>query len=231
MYTDDQEKIARVLLKEPLTIEQLRENLDIPASELLSALKGLITLKVVEKDKDKYKLIEKISTELNKDIEKKFKIRMILEGSSSDKEAVTKQMDILTQKLKTEPIAIESFNKSELDEQEQVYSQHIDTEFWTESFENVIKLVINYGPTIVEVLEPQQTELNLAETQSALNELASGIHYYSDWILKYELALQELTKKLKQSTGIEHIYYKETKQTPTTSKTETKLPENKSIDE
>ncbi|MBS3059988.1 MAG: hypothetical protein J4432_00575 [DPANN group archaeon] len=212
MYTEEQEKIARLLLKGQKTVEDLRDELDMPAADLLSGLKELIKLRVVEKQGNNYKLIDKITATASDDIEEHFKLHMIIEGSGPEKDAVEKQMNLMTQRLKADRIKITMFEKSEMLKTDVGYNQHIDIEFYVPEFQDAVKMVMNYGPTIVEVLEPRETEITAETMERALQELTASVHYYSEWIAKYEMAVQELTKKLKETAGVENVLFRDTTQ-------------------
>lgn len=49
------------------------------------------------------------------------------------------------------------------------YSQICEVECTVESFPQLIKLVMNYGPTMIEINGPESIELGLREAQDSLN--------------------------------------------------------------
>lgn len=199
-YTDEQLKIARTLLEEPKTIEELRKELDIDAKQLNEELKEMINLKVVELKNDKYKLIDYIEGQTKKEeVEGKYTIRFMIEGSSKNKEAVEAEMDKLMKKIKDEPykklkLRKESPEKKTIEkngEKQETYSAFIETEVSTPKLSDIVYLIVNYGPSSVEVLEPESTEVKIDELQKSLNNMASGIHYYIGLILQLKQKLNE----------------------------------------
>jgi len=200
-YTEDQQKVAKHLLDGPKTIEELRKELDLSANTLNSALKELLKLKVVEREDSKYKLIDYITKKVKggekmeeKDIDfrGKYRVKMIIEALSQDKEALQRQCDILENKIsKEEKISVIDFEKGEILKQEENYTAFFDIEIETKTFKDVIHMIINYGPSSVELIEPEKLELNLNQSQELLNEISSAVHYYVAFILGLQ---QELMK-------------------------------------
>lgn len=207
-YSEKEQKIARLLLKEPKTVEEIREESGISAGDINKALNKLLKLKVVERVDSKYKLINYVVRGVMKGSksskagavgsEGKYRIRMIVEASSPDKEALDKQCEILEKRFKDEKFEILDFEKSEIKKQDDSYTSFFDTEIVVPNFKDVIYLIFNYGPTFVELLEPQKIELNIAESQEALNEVASIVNYYVSFIFQLQQKLQETQGKVGQ---------------------------------
>ena len=64
-YSEKQQKLARLLLEGPRTLEELREETGIPANELNEELKGMLNLKVIVRDnEDRYKLTSFVEEQL-----------------------------------------------------------------------------------------------------------------------------------------------------------------------
>ncbi len=55
---------------------------------------------------------------------------------------------------------------------EKGYSQIAEIECEVPSFPLAVNLVINYGPTMVDILEPNKIEMSLGEAQDSLNTVA-----------------------------------------------------------
>lgn len=186
-FSPEQQRIARSLLKKEKSIEELRDELGIPASRLNDELKGLIQLKLVEKLEDnRYKLIDYVLkgvTSGKKPAEGQYKINMIVEGISTDEEALKKEMEVLERKLKAESYKLLRFEKSEIVKDEENYSMFINVDFSVPDFSDTIYLIIQYGPSSVELLEPHEVKLELSQAQEVLNEVASAVHYYVSLIL------------------------------------------------
>ena len=115
-FSSEQQKIARSLLKKEKTIEELREELGVPANRLNEELKTLIQMKLVEKaGNNKYKLIDYVLkgvTMPKKEAEGKYRVNMIVEGLSSDENALDKEMEVLEKKLKSEKYQLPSLKRA-----------------------------------------------------------------------------------------------------------------------
>lgn len=205
-FSEKQQEIAKKLSKQPMTIEELREDLDINAKELNEELKKLIDMDLVERKGEKYKLMEYIENKLGEQRNKKegdYVIRMIVEGTSEDEVGLSKEMDKLEEKVKNEPFKIIEFERSdthtEEDEEKKTCSEFIEVEMSTPKMSDIIYLVMNYGPSSVEVLEPDTTELKIEELQNILNDVASGVHYYVSIILQQQQAVNRMKQQVKQA--------------------------------
>ncbi len=59
------------------------------------------------------------------------------------------------------------------------YSQVVDIELVVENFDKLVWIVMNYGPSAIEILEPKNITMDFGEAQGILNSLASMIHTYA----------------------------------------------------
>lgn len=207
-FSKDQQQIAKVLSEEPKTIEELREDEDLglDAKQLNEELKKLIDLDLVERKGEKYKLMEYIEDRLGEQGNKKegdYLIRMIIEGTSENEESLSKEMDKLEEKVKGEPFKIVNFERSDTHTEEgkekKTSSQFLEVEMSTPKLSDIIYLVMNYGPSSVELLEPDTTELKMEELQTILNDVASGVHYYVSIILQQQQAVNRMKQQVKQA--------------------------------
>jgi hypothetical protein len=62
---------------------------------------------------------------------------------------------------------------------EKGYSQVIDLEMVAENFDRLVYMVMNYGPSAIEIIEPKNIVIDFGEAQGILNSLASLIHTYA----------------------------------------------------
>jgi hypothetical protein len=196
-FSPEQQKIARSLLKKEKTVEELREELNIPANKLNEELKVLIKLRLVEKtENNKYKLIDYVLKGVNmpkKEVEGQYKVNMIIEGLSTNEKALEKEMEVLEKKLKNEKYAILKFEKSDIAKEKDNYTQFFNVDVSVPEFSDIVYLIIQYGPSSVELLEPTEVRLDLTQAQEVLNEIASAVHYYVSFIL--QLKHKELSSK------------------------------------
>ena len=196
-FSPEQQKITRSLLKKEKTIEELREELGIPANRLNEELKTLIQMKLIEKaGNNKYKLIDYVLkgvTMPKKEVEGKYRVNMIVEGLSSDENALGKEMEVLEKKLKNEKYQLLKFEKSDIAKEKDNYTQFFNVDVFVPEFRDIVYLIVQYGPSSVELLEPTEVKLDLREAQEVLNEIASAVHYYVSFIL--QLKHNELSSK------------------------------------
>jgi hypothetical protein len=66
-----------------------------------------------------------------------------------------------------------------LQDLKEAYSQVCEVEILVRNFENLVNLVLFYGPSACEILEPERIEIPLSEAQSILNTLGGLMHRLS----------------------------------------------------
>ncbi len=59
------------------------------------------------------------------------------------------------------------------------FSQVVDVELVAENFDKLVYIVMNYGPSAIEILEPHNIKMDLGEAQGILNTLAALIHRFA----------------------------------------------------
>ena len=59
------------------------------------------------------------------------------------------------------------------------YSIACDIEFVTNNLDNLLLLVIQYGPSAIEILEPHEFKLKMGEAQSMLNTISQMMHRFA----------------------------------------------------
>jgi hypothetical protein len=62
---------------------------------------------------------------------------------------------------------------------EKGYSQVVDIEMLAESFDKLVFITLNYGPSAIEILEPNKITLDFGEAQGILNSLAAIMHTFA----------------------------------------------------
>jgi hypothetical protein len=122
-----------------------------------------------------------------------YKINMIVEGLSSDEKALEKEMEVLENKLKGEKYKLLKFEKSDVSKGKDNYTQFFSVDVSVPDFSDIVYLIVQFGPSSVELLEPDEVRLDLAQVHEVLNEIASAVHYYVSFIL--HLKQKELSKK------------------------------------
>lgn len=59
------------------------------------------------------------------------------------------------------------------------YSYICETEFVVKNFEDLVKLVVEYGPSSIEILEPIRIDMNLTQAQNVLNFISTMMHKFA----------------------------------------------------
>ena len=62
---------------------------------------------------------------------------------------------------------------------EEAYSGVVELEILTGTFDKLFYIVINYGPSAMEILEPERITLDMGEAQGVLNSMADIIHRFA----------------------------------------------------
>ncbi len=62
---------------------------------------------------------------------------------------------------------------------EKGFSQICETELITKNFDNLVQIVIEYGPSSVELLEPKRLEIDQGEAQGILNTISEMMHRFA----------------------------------------------------
>lgn len=62
---------------------------------------------------------------------------------------------------------------------EKAYSLVVEIELVSENFETLVFLVMNYGPSALEILEPEKLAMNANEAQGILNSVSDMVHRFA----------------------------------------------------
>lgn len=61
----------------------------------------------------------------------------------------------------------------------EAYSAHAETGLITNSFQKLMQIVIEYGPSALELLEPGRIEIPIGDAQSMLNSISQVMHQFA----------------------------------------------------
>lgn len=59
------------------------------------------------------------------------------------------------------------------------FSQVVDIELLVENFDKLVFMVYNYGPSSIEILEPEKIKMDAGEAQGILNTMAAMVHRFA----------------------------------------------------
>lgn len=110
---------------------------------------------------------------------------MIFEVMAISKEVTEKSLRNHIAKLEEEDVVILKKEFDEIHEIEKpfpniekAYSQIVEVELEVKNFNQAIDIVLNYGPTMVEILGPDKINLTLKDAQDSLNAVAGMMHKF-----------------------------------------------------
>jgi hypothetical protein len=116
------------------------------------------------------------------------KLWMVFEAVAATEDAAEGSLEDHLEKLDNEPEA--EILESNIDEVEKVekphpdidegFSQVAETVVEASSFEEAVALTVNYGPTYIQMEEPDVYDLSLKEGQEALQNVADIMRRYAE---------------------------------------------------
>ncbi len=109
------------------------------------------------------------------------KVLMSFEVLGNSEEIVKSALEDHIKKFENDP-RVEVYRKNfesveKIEEGKNIlFSQICETEFLTRNFEDLINLVLFYGPSSCEILAPERIEIPIGEAQNILNTLGALMH-------------------------------------------------------
>ncbi len=185
-FTEKQAKIAKALSENPKTLDDLSKELVMKEQVIKENLDKMIEKEVLEKKGNQYVLPKEISEQIGKKPENhKFLATMFIEGQSKQKKALENaHKDMIKRLKKDKVIRLLSIDEEDIEKQEDYYSVLFEVEFSAKNFEDVCYAVLNYGPSSVELIEPEEYTIDMTEAQGTLNDVATIMQAYMQEIAK-----------------------------------------------
>jgi hypothetical protein len=115
------------------------------------------------------------------------KSTMIIEVLAINKEAAQAALKNHVEKMEKEDntmILDRRFHKVQtvknpLPKIQKAYSQIVDVDVMTRNFDQLVRVVVSYAPSSIEILEPEQLSMDMGEAQGILNSIAEIIHKFA----------------------------------------------------
>jgi hypothetical protein len=201
-FSDEQKKIALLLLSEPKTEEELHKQLNLPYDKLSVELKQMLKLNLVLKEgyPTKYKLRQDIVDELRKrkkiaeEDSFKIKLRAIIELRAVEENLLKKHLEKIKESLEKEKnFTVYGLNVADIVEEDEMFSSFVETTITVRDFKTLIGFLFYYGPTTIEIMKPEKIEFSQFEFQEGIVSLAEIFQKYADYITK-NLTKQQLDK-------------------------------------
>ncbi len=190
-FTEEQKRIALLLLHEPKTVEELNAQLNIPYDKLMNELRGMLKLKVVEKKgfPTKYALKDNIAEEVRRRQQlgdndfNSVRIKAFVEIQAVEESLLKKQLDKLSKEIKKDKaFIVYDLNKAKIEENEGQFTSFLEVNMSVKNFSALVRFMIFYGPTAVEVLKPETIEFSAQDLQEGLVDIADMVNKYAAFI-------------------------------------------------
>lgn len=201
-FSDEQKKIALLLLSEPKTEEELHKQLNLPYDKLSVDLKEMLKLSLVTKEgyPTKYRLRQDIINELQKrkkiaeEDSFKIKVNAMIELKAVEPTLLKKHLGKIKEALEKEKnFTIYSIKDAEIIEEGDMYSTFVEVVLTVKDLTTLIAFLFYYGPSTVELMKPSKIEFSQAEFQDGLVYLSEIFQKYATFTMK-NLKKDELDK-------------------------------------
>lgn len=201
-FSEEQKRIALLLIHGPKTAEDLNGQLNIPFNKLTDELRAMIKLGVIEKQgfPTKYALKKNIAQEVQKRKKiaesdfNKLRIRAFIELQALEEELLKKQLSTIEEALnKDKNFTVYNIDRAEVEKQDEYYSTYLELNFSVKDFASLMRFLFFYGPSSLEVVKPAKIEFSAQDLQDGLMECADMVQKYSNVIHKL-LNREELEK-------------------------------------
>lgn len=84
----------------------------------------------------------------------------------------------------------------EIDAEKNIYSCFAEIEVEAQSLQKIMDLVFDYMPSSIEIVEPENVELNCQEATMFINDLSGRLHKYDEVAKMAQLRISQLTQAL-----------------------------------
>ncbi len=192
-FSEEQKRIAILLLHEPKTAEELNKQLGIPYTKLMAELKSMLKLEVITKEgyPTKYRLKENIAKEVQRRKEvaeedlNELRLRAFVEMQAIEEDLLKKQLGKLKEALdKEKNFTIYSVEEAKPVKDDKYYSSYLDINFSVRDFPSLVRFMFFYGPSSIEVIKPAKVEFSAQDLQDGLVDLADMVQKYTSYITK-----------------------------------------------
>ena len=190
-FSEEQKRIALLLLHEPKTAEELNKQLSIPYNKLMAELKAMLKLDVIQREgyPTKYRLKANIAKEVQRrkkiaeDDMNKLRLQAFIEMQAIEEDLLKKQLGKVKEALQKEKaFTVYSLEQAEPVKEGEHFSSYLSVNFSVKDFPALVKFMFFYGPSSIEVLKPDRIELSAQDLQEGLIDMAEMVQKYSQYI-------------------------------------------------
>jgi len=116
-----------------------------------------------------------------------FNVWLAFDGLAVNNETIKAALESLVARLESdhkvrvyekeflEPVKVENPLKGI----KEAWSQVANVKFVAKSFKDLVQLIIEYGPSAIEIMEPSKSQLPMNDAQDILNNIAGMMHRYA----------------------------------------------------
>jgi hypothetical protein len=123
--------------------------------------------------------------------------RFIIEVLGRPEQVVIKTLEKVVETIKQRyEVLNKDYSKADKIKGSDILSAFVEVEFKVKNFEELFLAVLDFGPTVVEILEPSEINVKSSELQAALSDLVTKIHLMSKAIQSLNVNNLKLKKKL-----------------------------------
>jgi len=187
-----QTKIAVALVKGGRGVSELGKMLGEPDTAIERELKEMEKHGLAAREGDFYALKPGIVKEIKrrKELEEQdfFKVRLkaFVEAQAVSEGEVSKLLAELKEKMEKDPdYKIYNTEDGAPAKQEGYYSGFVEVNFSAKDFNAMIKFVLVFGPSTIEVIKPRKAEFSAFELQEGLMDLTDWAYKYNSLIKRY----------------------------------------------
>ncbi|MBD3312116.1 hypothetical protein GF352_01520 [archaeon] len=90
----------------------------------------------------------------------------------------------------------EDYSEPEMVDDADLFTAFVEIEFKVKGFEDLFLAIIDFGPTVVEIIEPSEVVVTDTELQAALTELVRKVHLLSKGLRVLKIENHKLKKQI-----------------------------------
>lgn len=188
-FSYTQTKIALALLKGEKSVLELSKILGESNARIERELKEMLGLNLVEKKGDSFALKKEIVEEImqRREIEEQdnFKVRLkaFIETQALSDKLIRKHLASVETNMKKDPdFVLYNVEIGEPIKQGDYYSGFIEVNFSARNFSSIIRFVLMYAPSVIEIVKPPKAEFTAFDLQEGLMDLTNWVYKYNSFI-------------------------------------------------
>lgn len=115
------------------------------------------------------------------------------------KEALDKHISQLNNRKDVKLVSSKISDTKKIDEEKDLYSSFAEVEVRVLGLGKLLDLVFEFMPSSIEIVDPENLELNCQEATMFLNDLSGRLHKYDDVAKLAQMKIYQLSQALQQT--------------------------------